>query len=149
MTGRLNAATAFSEADVRSRFPRFSPDARAANQPLVDLLSQIAEDKNLIPGTDRARLAAGPATVHCADPGTRKLHRLEEYLAAAVEFTANDLATMNAAAAAIELRAPAARAASSTHEHGAHQELPPLGRTGVQVSTLCLARGRDHRSPGL
>src|SRR5437867_1237838 len=92
LTGTIDATTSFDTADVRSWFPRFTPDARKANQPIVALLEDIA-----------ARTGATPAQIALAwllahepwivpIPGTRKLERLEENLnAVAVELTPEDL----------------------------------------------------------
>jgi aryl-alcohol dehydrogenase-like predicted oxidoreductase len=92
LTGTVNGAASFEPTDVRSWFPRFTPEARQANQPIVDLLQDVAH-----------RSAATPAQIALAwllaqrrwivpIPGTRKLSRLEENLAAAsVELSAEDL----------------------------------------------------------
>jgi aryl-alcohol dehydrogenase-like predicted oxidoreductase len=112
LTGRIDQATEFGEGDVRAILPRFTPEARAANQMLVDLLGRIADGK----GATRAQIALAwllaqkPWIVPI--PGTRRLERLEENLGAVqVELTADDLAAINAAAAGISVvgaRYPAA-----------------------------------------
>ena len=112
LTGRIDQATEFGEGDVRAILPRFTPEARAANQALVDLLGRIAEGN----GATRAQIALAwllaqkPWIVPI--PGTRRLERLEENLGAVqVELTADDLAAINAAAAGISVvgaRYPAA-----------------------------------------
>jgi len=105
LTGAISAETEFTDRDIRSTLPRFSAEARAANQALVDLLGTVAADK----GVTRAQvalawlLAQRPWIVPI--PGTRKVSRLEENLGAAtVELTAADLAEIDAAAAQIEVR---------------------------------------------
>jgi aryl-alcohol dehydrogenase-like predicted oxidoreductase len=81
LTGTINASTSFAEGDVRSWFPRFSQQAREANQPIVNLINNIAADNDATP----AQIALGwllaqkPFIVPI--PGTRKLHRLDENLA--------------------------------------------------------------------
>jgi aryl-alcohol dehydrogenase-like predicted oxidoreductase len=105
LTGRIDQATEFGEGDVRAILPRFTPEARAANQALVDLLGRIADGK----GATRAQIALAwllaqkPWIVPI--PGTRRLERLEENLGAArVELTAGDLAAIDAAAAEISVQ---------------------------------------------
>jgi aryl-alcohol dehydrogenase-like predicted oxidoreductase len=99
LTGRIDQATEFGAGDVRAFMPRFTAEARAANQAVVDLLGRIAEDK----GATRAQvalawlLAKRPWIVPI--PGTRRLARLEENLGAVdVELTSGDLAAIGAAA---------------------------------------------------
>ena len=105
LTGRIDQATEFGEGDVRAILPRFTLEARAANQALVDLLGRIADGK----GATRAQIALAwllaqkPWIVPI--PGTRRLERLEENLGAAqVELTADDLAAIDAAAAGITVQ---------------------------------------------
>ncbi len=102
LTGRIDQATEFGEGDIRAILPRFTPEARAANQALVDLLGRIAEGK----GATRAQIALAwllaqrPWIVPI--PGTRRLERLEENLGAVqVELTAGELAAIDPAAAQI------------------------------------------------
>jgi aryl-alcohol dehydrogenase-like predicted oxidoreductase len=112
LTGHIDQATEFGEGDIRAILPRFTQEARAANQALVDLLGRIADGK----GATRAQvalawlLAQKPWIVPI--PGTRRLERLEENLGAAqVELTAGDLAAIDGAAAKITVvgaRYPAA-----------------------------------------
>jgi len=104
LTGRIDQATEFGEGDVRAILPRFTPEARAANQALVDLLGRIADDK----GATRAQIALAWLLAQRPSiapiPGTRRLERLEENLGAAqVELTPGDLAAIDAAAAGITL----------------------------------------------
>jgi len=102
LTGTIDATTTFEVGDFRNGIPRFAADARAANQAVVDLIAAIA-----------SRLGATPAQVALAwllaqkpwivpIPGTRKLSRLEENLAAAdLELTVADLDEIEMASAAI------------------------------------------------
>ncbi len=99
LTGRIDQATEFGDGDVRAILPRFTVEARAANQAVVDLLGQIAKDKGVTPAQIALAwlLAQRPWIVPI--PGTRRLERLEENLGAAdVELTPGDLAAINAAA---------------------------------------------------
>jgi len=92
LTGAIGADTKFGSNDFRSIVPRFSPEALQANQALVDLLSQIANDKGVTPAQIALAwlLARKPWIVPI--PGTTKLHRLDENLrAAAVVLTDNDM----------------------------------------------------------
>jgi aryl-alcohol dehydrogenase-like predicted oxidoreductase len=92
LTGAINESTTFDSSDFRNSVPRFTPEARKANQVFVDQLGHIAERKQ----ATRAQIAIAwllaqkPWIVPI--PGTTKLHRLEENLGAAhVELTADDL----------------------------------------------------------
>ena len=92
LTGKIDAATTFDKSDFRAVFPRFTPEAREANLALVELLKQIAEQKNATPAQVALAwlLAQKPWIVPI--PGTTKLHRLEENLGSvAVELTPHDL----------------------------------------------------------
>jgi aryl-alcohol dehydrogenase-like predicted oxidoreductase len=92
LTGKVTTTTTFESADVRSWFPRFSAEAREANQPIVELLAQIAERNGATPAQVALAwlLAQKPWIVPI--PGTRKPERLEENLAAAdIELTPDDL----------------------------------------------------------
>ncbi len=69
LTGKIDARTTFAKDDFRNIVPRFTPEARKANQALVDLLGQIAASEEGDPGTGRARVAARAEAVDRADPG--------------------------------------------------------------------------------
>ncbi|WP_159705905.1 aldo/keto reductase [Arthrobacter sp. 18067] len=103
LTGTINAATTFESGnDIRSTIPRFSPEAIQNNQAVVDLLAGIAQRKGATPGQVALAwlLAQKPWIVPI--PGTRKLHRLEENLAAAdVSLSPAELDEIEAAAAKI------------------------------------------------
>jgi aryl-alcohol dehydrogenase-like predicted oxidoreductase len=104
LTGRLDATTSFDSGDIRNSLPRFTPEARAANQALVDLLAAIAAGKGATPGQIALAwlLAQQPWIVPI--PGTRRLHRLAENLGAAgIELTPDDLTEIDSAAAAIDV----------------------------------------------
>jgi len=105
LTGKIDENTTFDKSDFRNIVPRFTPEARAANQALVDLLKTIAERKNATPAQIALAwlLAQKPWIVPI--PGTTKLHRLEENIGAvSVELTAGDLAEIESAAAKIEVQ---------------------------------------------
>ena len=104
LTGTVDDKTPLDSSDFRQILPRFTPEARRANQALVDLLGQIAEKKMATPAQIALAwlLARKPWIVPI--PGTTKLHRLEENLAAAdLELTADDLREIEDAAAKIEV----------------------------------------------
>jgi aryl-alcohol dehydrogenase-like predicted oxidoreductase len=102
LTGKINENTTFDRSDFRNIVPRFTPEARKANQALVDLLAKIAERKQATPAQIALAwlLAQKPWIVPI--PGTTKPARLEENLGAvAVELTADDLREIESAAAKI------------------------------------------------
>jgi aryl-alcohol dehydrogenase-like predicted oxidoreductase len=105
LTGAMNDSTPLDSGDFRNILPRFTPDARKANQALVDLLGEIAGRKQATPAQIALAwlLAQKPWIVPI--PGTTKLHRLEENLGAAtVELTADDLRDIDSAAAKITVQ---------------------------------------------
>ena len=105
LTGRIDDATTFDSADLRSRIPRFEPEARQANQALVELLRSVAGRKGATPAQVALAwlLAQKPWIVPI--PGTRKLDRLEENLgSAAVVLTADDLREIEQAASGIKVQ---------------------------------------------
>jgi aryl-alcohol dehydrogenase-like predicted oxidoreductase len=92
LTGAINESTTFDKTDFRNVVPRFTPEARKANQALVDLLGEVAARKRLTPAQIALAwlLAQRPWIVPI--PGTTKLHRLEENIGAAgVGLTPDDL----------------------------------------------------------
>ncbi len=102
LTGKMNENTTFDSSDFRNTLPRFTPEARKANQALVDLLGKIAKRKKATPAQIALAwlLAQKPWIVPI--PGTTKLHRLEENIgAAAIELTADDLREIDSAASKI------------------------------------------------
>src|SRR5207248_8363717 len=102
LTGKINENTTFDSSDFRNIVPRFTPEARKANQALVDLVGNIAKQKKATPAQIALAwlLAQKPWIVPI--PGTTKLHRLEENIgAAAIELTADDLREIDSAASKI------------------------------------------------
>jgi aryl-alcohol dehydrogenase-like predicted oxidoreductase len=105
LTGKISQATSFDNSDIRSTIPRFTPEARKANQVLVDLLGRIAARKRATPAQVAIAwlLAQQPWIVPI--PGTRRVERLDENLgAAAVELTDDDLGEIERAAAQIQVQ---------------------------------------------
>jgi aryl-alcohol dehydrogenase-like predicted oxidoreductase len=105
LTGAMNESTTLDSGDFRNILPRFTPEARKANQALVDLLGEIAGRKQATPAQIALAwlLAEKPWIVPI--PGTTKLHRLEENLGAAVvDLTAGDLQDIDHAAAKIAVQ---------------------------------------------
>ena len=105
LTGAISASTQFTSNDFRNIVPRFAPEARKANQALVDLLGGIAKRKKATPAQIALAwlLAQKPWIVPI--PGTTKLHRLEENIGAvAIELTADDLRDIEIAAAKITVK---------------------------------------------
>ena len=105
LTGKIDENTKFDSSDFRNKVPRFTPEARKANQALVDLLRQIGEQKNATPAQIALAwlLAQKPWIVPI--PGTRKLNRLEENIGAVeVELTPDDLREIDDAASQITVQ---------------------------------------------
>jgi aryl-alcohol dehydrogenase-like predicted oxidoreductase len=104
LTGAISETTTFDSKDFRNVVPRFSQEARKANQALVDRLGEIAAQKKATSAQVALAwlLAQKPWIVPI--PGTTKLHRLEENIQAAeVELTAEDLASIESALATIKV----------------------------------------------
>ena len=105
LTRKIDEPTTFDSADLRTAIPRFTPDARGANQALVDLLGRIAARKHATPAQVALAwlLAQKPWIVPI--PGIRRVERLGENLAAAaVELTADDLREIEDAASQITVQ---------------------------------------------
>jgi aryl-alcohol dehydrogenase-like predicted oxidoreductase len=105
LTGAINENTAFDSTDFRNIVPRFSAENRKVNQTLVEVLGQIAAQKNVTNAQIALAwlLAQKPWIVPI--PGTTKLHRLEENMgAAAVELSSADLRTINEAVSTITVQ---------------------------------------------
>ena len=127
LTGTIDENTAFDSTDIRNTIPRFTPEARKANQALVDLLGGIAAAEERHARPDRAGLAAGAEAVDRAHPRHRRLERLDENLGAvAVELTPDDLREIEGAASA---------------DHGARGPVP--GAPGATKRTLSGKDGRE------
>jgi len=104
LTGKMDETATFDKTDIRSSIPRFTPEARKANQALVDLLGKIAAEKKATTAQIALAwlLAQKPWIVPI--PGTTKLHRLEENIGAVdVSLSASDLSAIEDAAAAIKI----------------------------------------------
>jgi aryl-alcohol dehydrogenase-like predicted oxidoreductase len=104
LTGKINENTAFDRSDFRTILPRFTPEARKANQALIDLLGRIAERKKATPAQIALAwlLAQKPWIVPI--PGTTKPGRLEENLRAAeVQLTSDDLREIDSASSKIKV----------------------------------------------
>ena len=105
LTGKIEETTTFDSSDFRNTVPRFTPEARKANQALVDLLRQIAERKKATPGQIALAWLLAQKSWIVPIPRTTKLHRLEENIgAAAVELTAGDLREIERAASKITVQ---------------------------------------------
>jgi aryl-alcohol dehydrogenase-like predicted oxidoreductase len=105
LTGKISEDTTFDKNDFRNIVPRFTPENRKANQALVDLLGKFAQQKKATPAQVALAwlLARKPWIVPI--PGTTKLHRLEENLAAVnVQLTADDLRELETAASKISVQ---------------------------------------------
>jgi len=105
LTGKIDQNTTFDSSDFRNLVPRFTPEARRANQVLVDLLTNVAEQKKATPAQVALAwlLAQKPWIVPI--PGTTKLHRLDENIgAAALELTSDDLRDIDSAARQITVQ---------------------------------------------
>jgi aryl-alcohol dehydrogenase-like predicted oxidoreductase len=105
LTGTIDQTTSFDSGDIRTTIPRFTAEARSANQALVELLGRIAARKHATPAQIALAwlLAQKPWIVPI--PGTRRLERLEENIGAAeVELTADDLGEIEDAASKIEVQ---------------------------------------------
>lgn len=105
LTGSINADTQFDSADFRNIVPRFSEDNRKANQVLVNLLQNIAAEKNATAAQIALAwlLAQKPWIVPI--PGTTKLHRLQENIGAvSIELFAKDVNDIDAAFSAIQVQ---------------------------------------------
>jgi aryl-alcohol dehydrogenase-like predicted oxidoreductase len=104
LTGKIDEDKTFDKTDIRSSIPRFTPEARKANQALVDLLGKVGKSRNATPAQIALAwlLAQKPWIVPI--PGTTKIHRLEENVGAvAIELSADDLQQIESAASKIKV----------------------------------------------
>jgi aryl-alcohol dehydrogenase-like predicted oxidoreductase len=102
LTGKIDANSTFASNDFRSTLPRFTPEARAANQALVDLLAQIGDRKKATVAQVALAWVLAQKPYIVPIPGTTKLNRLDENLAAAdLQLSAADLSEIESAAAKI------------------------------------------------
>ncbi|MDC0740741.1 aldo/keto reductase [Polyangium mundeleinium] len=105
LTGKIDENTSFAKDDFRNIVPRFTPEARKANQVLVDRLGRIAAAKKATPAQIALAWLLSRKTWIVPIPGTTKLHRLEENLgAASVELTAEDLRQIEEALAHLQVQ---------------------------------------------
>jgi aryl-alcohol dehydrogenase-like predicted oxidoreductase len=105
LTGKIDENTAFASVDVRSRLPRYTPEARKANRAVIELLARIGEQKGATPAQIALAwlLAQKPWIVPI--PGSRKLERLDENIGAvAIELTPDDLREIESAASQITVQ---------------------------------------------
>jgi aryl-alcohol dehydrogenase-like predicted oxidoreductase len=102
LTGKINGSTSFDGSDIRNIIPRFTAEARKANQALVDLLGRIAERKKTTPAQIALAWLLEQKPWIVPIPGTTKLERLEENIGAVnVELTPGDLREIEDAASKI------------------------------------------------
>jgi aryl-alcohol dehydrogenase-like predicted oxidoreductase len=105
LTGKIDENTKFASVDIRSRMPRFTPEARKANRVVIDLLASIGEQKGATPAQIALAwlLAQKPWIVPI--PGSRKLERLDENIGAlAVKLTSDDLREIESALSTIKVQ---------------------------------------------
>jgi len=105
LTGKIDSGTQFGSDDFRSTLPRFTAEAREANQAVIDLLNRIAADKGATPAQIALAWLLAQKPWIAPIPGTTKLNRLEENIAAAtVELTPADLRQIDEAASRIDVQ---------------------------------------------
>lgn len=105
LTGKINANTQFDKTDFRAIVPRFSEENRKANQKLVDLLSDIAKQRNATPAQIALSWLLAQKPWIAPIPGTTKISRLEENLGAVnIELSKDDIHEIDSAFAAIPVQ---------------------------------------------
>src|SRR5207248_2239657 len=105
LTGKMNDDTTFDSSDFRTKLPRFTPEARKANQALVHLLSEIAKRKKATPAQVALAWLRAQKRWIVPIPGTTKLQRLEENIGATeIELTQEDLREIETAASKIKVQ---------------------------------------------
>lgn len=105
LTGKIDENTAFDSKDFRNTSPRFSPEARKANQAIVDLIADFAKAKNATPAQIALAWVLAQKDWIVPIPGTTKLHRLEENIGAVqVDLTADDLNELDSLTAEVEVQ---------------------------------------------
>lgn len=105
LTGAINENTTFDQTDFRNTVPRFSEENRKANQALVDVLGQIAAEKNATPAQIALAWLLSQKPWIVPIPGTTKLHRLEENIAAAdITLSAQDMNEISDGLSRIEVQ---------------------------------------------
>jgi aryl-alcohol dehydrogenase-like predicted oxidoreductase len=105
LTAKVDGAKPFEASDVRSWFPRFTPDPLKANQPIVDLLSRVAVRKNATPAQIALAWLLSQKPWIVPIPGTRKLERLDENIGSvAIELASDDLHEIELASSKMEVQ---------------------------------------------
>jgi len=105
LTGKVDENTTFDSSDIRSRTPRFTPEARKANWVLIDLLVKVGEQKGATPAQLALAWLLAQKPWIAPIPGSRKIERLEENIGAvAVELTADDLQEIESALSKITVQ---------------------------------------------
>jgi aryl-alcohol dehydrogenase-like predicted oxidoreductase len=105
LTGKIDETTTFDSTDFRNTVPRFTPENRKANQAVVDLLGRIAARKKTTPAQIALAWVLAQKPWIAPIPGTTKLTRLDENLAAVdVELTKDDLREIDSAASGITVQ---------------------------------------------
>jgi aryl-alcohol dehydrogenase-like predicted oxidoreductase len=104
LTGKIDENTKFAQSDIRNIIPRFTEEARVANQALLDLLNQFAQRKNATTAQIALAWVLAQKPWIIPIPGTTKLHRLEENIGAAnIEFSKEELQEMEEASSHIKI----------------------------------------------
>ena len=104
LTGKIDEKTKFAEGDIRNILPRYTEEARVANKTLLDLINQFAAKRNATPAQIALAWVRAQKPWIVPIPGTTKLHRLSENIAAAsVELTKEELQEIEIASAQIEI----------------------------------------------
>jgi len=104
LTGAIDTSTTFADNDIRATIPRFSEEARQANQALLDLLQGVAQRKNATTAQVALAWLLAQKPWIAPIPGTRKRHRLEENLGAVdLELNDEDLSEIGAALQAVDI----------------------------------------------
>jgi aryl-alcohol dehydrogenase-like predicted oxidoreductase len=105
LTGKIDENTKFDSTDFRNTVPRFSPEARKANQALVDLIGEFAAQKKATPAQIALAWVLAQKPWIAPIPGTTKVHRLEENLGAVdVELTADDFRQIENITSRVEVK---------------------------------------------
>jgi len=105
LTGKIDENTTFASVDIRSRLPRFTPEARKANQVVIDLLAGIAAQKGATPAQIALAWLLAQKSWIVPIPGSRKLERLEENIGAVnVQLTPDDLREIETAISKITIQ---------------------------------------------
>ena len=105
LTGKIDENTKFDSSDFRNVVPRFSPEARKANQSMIDLLNKIAKQKDATPAQVALAWLIAQKPWIVPIPGTTKLHRLEENIGSVnIEFTSDELLEIDNASSEIKVQ---------------------------------------------